>query len=162
MNARTLVDAPRGVRRYRLIPKCAKRGDVRTRWIAVAIVVVPLTLFAALTLVALEGREVVVLRTTDENGGVRQTRTWVADAEGVVWIEAANPARAFLRDLQAHPGVAMRRAGVEHRCRGVAMPNPEGHQHIRALLAQKYGWADCWIGFLTDTSGSLAVRLECG
>ena len=117
--------------------------------------------FTAVTLVALEGREVVVLRTFDEDGTPRQTRTWVADADGAVWIEAANPERPFLRDLQAHPDVELRRAGLAHGCRTFVMPNPDGHQHIRALLAQRYGWADRWIALLTDTSGSLAVRLEC-
>jgi hypothetical protein len=27
-------------------------------------------------------------------------------------------------------------------------------------LRRKYGWADVWIGMLTDTSESIAIRLE--
>lgn len=119
-------------------------------------------LFTAITLLALEGREVVVLRTFDAQGHPRETRTWIADADGYAWIEAANPERPFLLQLQANPEVELRRRGSLHHCRAVSSPNPEGHQRIRRLLAAKYGWADRWIGMLTDTSGSLAVRLECG
>ena len=38
-------------------------------------------------------------------------------------------------------------------------PNPQGHQQIRRLLAEKYGWRDLWVGLLTDTSGSLGIVL---
>ena len=118
-------------------------------------------LFTLVTLLALEGREVVVLRTFDAHGQARETRTWVADEDGYTWIEAANPERPFLLQLQANPEVELRRGGTLHHCRAGATPNPEGHQRIRRLLAAKYGWADDWVGLLTDTSGSLAVRLDC-
>ena len=113
------------------------------------------------TLLALEGREVVVIRTFGNAGTVRQTRTWVADDGDYTYVEAANPERPFLHDLIEHPDIEMRRNGAIHRCRARPLANPDGHVRIRRLLAQKYGWADWWIGRLTDTSGSLAVELEC-
>ena len=118
-------------------------------------------LFAAVTLVALEGGEVVVLRTVDEHGAQRDTRTWVADEAGAAWIEAANADRPFLRHLQATPDVQLHRAGVWRPCRGAEVSNPVGHERIRRLLAAKYGWKDRWIGLLADTSDSRAVRLDC-
>ena len=118
-------------------------------------------LFTAVTLLALEGREVVVLRTFDAHGEARETRTWVADEDGYTWIEAANLERPFLLQLQAKPEIELRRGGTLRHCHASTVPNPEGHQRIRRLLATKYGWADDWIALLTDTSGSLAVRLEC-
>ncbi len=118
-------------------------------------------LFAAITLVALEGREVVVLRTVDQQGNVRETRTWVADEDGHAWVEAANAERPFLRHVQANPTAEIKRGGAAHQCHAVAVANPEGHERIRRLLAEKYGWADRWIGLLTDTSGSLAIQLDC-
>ena len=39
------------------------------------------------------------------------------------------------------------------------VPEPGGHEHIRALLRQRYGWRDLWIAMLQDTSGSREVRL---
>ncbi len=117
--------------------------------------------FAAVTLIALEGREVVVLRTSAADGHVRKTRTWVADADGDMWIEAANPDRPFLHDLRGTPHLELQRGGHIYRCSAAVMPNPEGHERIRSLLAAKYGWADGWIGRLTDLSESLALRLDC-
>ncbi len=117
--------------------------------------------FATLTLLALEGREVVVIRTSRADAPMRKTRTWVADADGYMWIEAANPERPFLQDLRANPVAELERGEHLYRCTTALMPNPEGHERIRRLLAAKYGWADRWIGQLTDVSESLAVRLRC-
>ncbi len=116
--------------------------------------------FVAVTLDALEGREVVRLRTTMPEGGVRTTRTWVADADGAMWIEAANRERPFLLDLQSDPDVELVRDGRVLALRAVPVPGSPGHRKIRSLLAAKYGWADRWIGLLADTSQSVAVRLE--
>lgn len=123
--------------------------------------VVALGLFLAVTLVALEGREVVVVRTFDAAGSARETRTWVADADGAAWIEAANPERPFLRELRAKPEVELRREGVWRKCRADVRPNPEGHARIRALLRARYGWADRWVALLADTHASSGVRLVC-
>jgi len=117
--------------------------------------------FGAVTLVALEGHEVVVLQTVGLQGETRHTRTWVADDEGYTWIEAANAERPFLLQITANPDVQLERGGVLHPCRAIPAPNPAGHERIRRLLAQKYGWADRWVALLTDTSESIAVRLEC-
>jgi len=119
------------------------------------------SVLAAVTLVALEGHEVALLRTVDERGNVRSTRVWVADEDGYAWIEAANRNRPFLRDVHAIAEVGLRRGGTLRRCQAVVVPNPEGHERIRRLLAAKYGWADRWVGRLTDTSQSVAVRLQC-
>jgi hypothetical protein len=116
--------------------------------------------FSALTIYALEGREVVVLRTRGVDGSPRATRTWVADDGGAVWIEAAFPERPFFQQLRANPDVELERGGVMRRYRAVPVPNPAGHEHVRQLLAEKYGWADWWVGLLQDTSGSVGVRLE--
>jgi hypothetical protein len=114
------------------------------------------------TMVALEGQEVVVVRTRAADGRSHATRTWVADAEGVIWIEAANPERPFLHDLERRQEMDLERHGTVLRCRTAIMPNPAGHQRIRELLAARYGWADCWIGLIADTRRSVAVRLDCG
>jgi hypothetical protein len=118
-------------------------------------------LFVAVTLVALEGREVAVVRTRAVDGTERATRTWIADADGAAWIEAANPERPFLHDLERDPSLVLDRRGVPRTCRAAIQSNPDGHARIRRLLAEKYGWADCWIAMVADTERSLAVRLDC-
>ena len=117
--------------------------------------------FGAVTWIALEGQEVVVVRTRGADGRAHATRTWVADADGGTWIEAANPERPFFHDVQRTPELELERHGGVLRCRAVILPNPEGHQRIRGLLASRYGWADCWIGLIADTRRSVAVRLQC-
>jgi hypothetical protein len=115
-----------------------------------------------LTLLALEGGEVVIVRTRDTNGGVRETRTWIADRAGESWIEAASPMRPFFLDVLGTPDTELWRGGRWQHCRALVAANPEGHARVRSLLAQKYGWRDRWIGMLVDTSGSMALRLACG
>jgi hypothetical protein len=117
--------------------------------------------FAVTTLVALEGRDVVVLRTTASDGSTHETRTWIARDDGGWLVEAANEVRPFLHDVRARPAMELRRDGVAHRCVASPLPNPDGHRRIRGLLAEKYGWADCWIALVADTSQSVAVRLDC-
>lgn len=119
-----------------------------------------LVLFTAVTLIALEGSEVVVLRTYDAAGGGHDTRTWAADQLGAIWIEAANPDRVFLQRVRAQPRVALLRGGEWRRCTA-ELAGASGHARIRRLLGKKYGWRDRWIGLLVDTSRSVAVRLAC-
>ncbi len=135
--------------------------SMKRTWIVLGAVLGIAIMFAAVTLLALEGREVVVLRTLDAQSQARETRTWIADEDGYAWIEAATPERPFLLQIRTNPAVELRRGSSLQHCQAVALRNPEGHQRIRRLLATKYGWADRWVGLLTDTSGSLAVRLEC-
>lgn len=116
--------------------------------------------FAAVTLTALEGVEVVQLRTTMPDGGVRTTRTWVADADGAVWIEAATPERPFLLDLATSRDAELVRGGHAVPMRATVVPGDAGHRKIRDLLRARYGWADRWIGMLADTSRSVAIRLD--
>jgi hypothetical protein len=119
-----------------------------------------LVTFGLVTLAALEGGGVAILTTQGEQGD-RGTRTWVARAEGAFWIEAADETGPFLHDLRRDPGAVLRRAGRAYRCRAEVVPNPAGHRRIRGLLRERYGWRDRWVGWLTDTSGSRAIRLDC-
>ena len=118
-----------------------------------------LLLCAAVTLYALEGREVVVLRTSDDRGAPRETRVWIADEGDHAWIEAATPEREFYRDLLARPEAELIRGGSTSRVRAEPVPGPGPQQHLRALLRAKYGLADWWVGLLQDTSRSVAVRV---
>ena len=115
-----------------------------------------LLLFAAITLVALEGYEVGVLHTARG-----RTRLWpVEDETGTTWIEAGNRERPFFRDLLADADVELERGGVVRPYRAVPVDTRAAHDRVRRLLTAKYGFADRWIGLLFDTSQSVAIRLE--
>ena len=117
--------------------------------------------FALITAVALEGDEVGVLRTRggDAPDGIRYTRVWYAEDGARLWIESADHARPFLEDLRREPRIVLEHDGALRAYVAEVQPNPEGHQQIRRLLAEKYGWRDLWVGLLTDTSGSLGIVL---
>ncbi len=119
-----------------------------------------IAVIAGITFVATEGAEVVVLSTRGPNGTTRKTRVWVADLDGAAWVEAANPERDFYADLQRNPTVSMERNGETRPYIAKVFPGAEGNQRIRALLREKYGWADWWLQQLVDTSQSIAVRLD--
>jgi hypothetical protein len=118
-----------------------------------------LLLFGGVTLYALEGHEVVVLRTAGDGGTPRETRVWIVDDGDHAWIEAATPERDFYRDLLARPEAELIRAGATSRVRAEPGPGPQPHERLRALLRAKYGLADWWVGLLQDTSRSVAVRV---
>ena len=136
-------------------------GSVSAAGTAIALGTSTLLCLALVTLVALEGREVVTLLTSDAAGVPRETRTWIVEDDDAVLVEAAHAERPFFRHLLRSPEVEIRRGGRVSSCRATPLPNPEGHARVRHLLAEKYGWADWWIGLLTDTSASIAVRLTC-
>jgi hypothetical protein len=64
-------------------------------------------------------------------------------------------------DLRRRPSLVLVRRGVRHACTAAIAPNPAGHERIRHLLAERYGWADCWIALVADTHASLGIRLDC-
>jgi hypothetical protein len=127
--------------------------------IVAAVFLVALVL-GLVTLFAVEGQEVVVLRTKTPEGDVRRTRIWIAEEDDVVWIEAADPTRKFYADLRADPEAEIERGGEIHLYRATPQPGAEGHEKIRELLRRKYGWADRWVGAIVDTSNSVAIRLD--
>jgi hypothetical protein len=121
-----------------------------------AVVMAAALAFAGVTWWALEGGEVGILGTASG-----RIHVWpVDDDTGTTWIEAGNPERPFLRDVAADPTVELARDGVARRYRAEPIATPEAHDHIRALLRAKYGFADRWINLLVDTSRSVAVRLQ--
>lgn len=117
--------------------------------------------FGLVTWLALEGGGgVAVLETKAPGGTPRVTRVWVAENAGALWLEAPNPRRAWLRDVEMDPVVSLARDGKVLAYRAIPEPGPDGHRRIRSQLRERYGWRDAFVGWLTDTSESVAVRLE--
>ncbi len=129
---------------------------LRVALVALALVVVA---FIGVTWWALEASGVAVVETRAPDGSLRSTHVWFAEPEGELWLEAGTPTNGWYVDVQDDPRVSFRapeRSG-EYEARAVAEPG--AHGRIRALLREKYGLRDWWIGVLFDTSRSVAVRL---
>ena len=123
---------------------------------------VPLLGFALVTLLALEAGGVAVLRTERPDHSVRETHVWWVEHEGALWVEAATPERAWLAEALAAGVVDVERDGVREHMRVERASGADAHARVRALLREKYGLRDWWVGRLQDTSRSLAVLLRPG
>jgi hypothetical protein len=104
------------------------------------------------------GREVIVLRTQNEDGSWLETRLWIVDDGGVSWLHGDARSR-WERNLAARPVVEVTRAGETHRYRATQVPGP--HPKLHDLLRAKYGIADVWVRFVGgDRESATPVRLE--
>ena len=125
-----------------------------------ALLAAPLVAFALVTGLALEGREVVVLHTSDADGSERSTRAWIAeDGAGRLWLEANNDQSPWLLDVMTNGSIRVERAGKESSWRALPDPSPPAQARVRSLMAAKYGWADAWVGRFFGSPHSVAVRL---
>ena len=129
--------------------------------VAAGVAVALFGMAAAVTLIALEGGEVVVVRTFDAAGDAHDARVWIADDTDGTWIEVASKDKELYRRIVTEPRIeVVRRNGEASRYVAEPDASPAAHDRIRALLSEKYGWADAWVGMLVDTSQSVAVRLR--
>ena len=118
-----------------------------------------LLLVAGITIFAAESGEVVLLRTQGGDGQLRETRVWIIQSEGELWIEAATPDRPFLDDLNVDIKVEIARGDTASPYWALVGHRDIAHQFIREEMRARYGWADWWIGLLFDNSLSVAIRL---
>jgi hypothetical protein len=103
------------------------------------------------------GREVIVLRTQEPDGGWLETRLWIVDDGGVSWLHGADS--RWMHNLEARPTVEVERGGETHRYRAQPVPGP--HPKLHELLRAKYGVADRWVRFIgPDDESTTPVRLE--
>ena len=103
------------------------------------------------------GREVIVLRSEEPDGGSLETRLWIVDDGAVSWLHGADS--RWMQNLRARPIVEIVRAGETHRYRATRVPGP--HARVHELLRAKYGVADRWVRFVgPDGESTAPVRLE--
>ena len=127
--------------------------------IALFVVLLDLLALVGFTYWALESDGVAVVETAKADGSVRSTHVWFATTDGALWLEAGKPENGWFQDVQREPHLWLTRDGQRERFLAEPLPNPEGHERVRAMLREKYGLRDRWIAFLFDTSRSVAVRL---
>ncbi|RIL06467.1 MAG: hypothetical protein DCC71_06580 [Proteobacteria bacterium] len=111
-----------------------------------------------LEMIAAESGEVVVLRTTGDDGQPRETRLWVVDESGRQWLRAGSPQSSWLLDIQREPAVEMERNG--HTAPYTAVPDVSARQRLNVLFALKYGWADDYIAMLFGREDATPIRLD--
>jgi hypothetical protein len=112
----------------------------------------------ALQSYASESGEVLVIHTVDEVGVPTDTRLWVVDEVGHAWIRAGSPTAGWFKRLQAQPYIEVIRDGRSLAV--IAVPVPEAKERVNALMAEKYGWADKFIGFFFSRDKATPIRLD--
>jgi hypothetical protein len=123
------------------------------------LLLVALPVFFALSILAVSefGGEVVTLYTRDPGGTESRTSLWVVDYEGSQYLRAGNRDSTWFERLRRAPEVRVERGGKTATYQ--AQPSPELTAKIDALMAEKYGLADRYIGLIRDPAKSMAVKL---
>ncbi len=122
-----------------------------------ALVALVLVVFG-LQYVASESGEVATIRTVDADGTPLETRIWVVDHEGAQWIRTGNAASKWMARVKASPEVEVVRNGASATYRPVLVP--EARETVNGLMAEKYGWADAYIGMMFPRDDAQIVRLD--
>jgi len=114
----------------------------------------------AITYLALEGGDVGVLKTHEVPNSTTETHVWYAESGGSLWIEAATPDRPWLGHIRRNSEVELELDGTETVWNAAPVEDDEARENVRALMREKYGWADWWVGLFQDTSEAVAIRLD--
>jgi hypothetical protein len=81
-----------------------------------------------------------VLRTTDEEGGVHETRLAVFEDEGgAIWVQSGHHFRGWYERVKRNSDVEFVRNGVANAYRAVPLETPEAKEHVRALIKEQVG-----------------------
>ena len=113
----------------------------------VAVAAASLLFFAALFfasfIVVGETGEVIVLYSSDR-GEWAETRLWVVDDGGALWIRSGSPDRGWARRATAEPAVELERSGERRPYAATAIRTAEARERVDRLMREKYGLADRW------------------
>lgn len=111
---------------------------------------------------ALESSGVAVVGTRAEDGSLRSTHVWFVETgepDAELWLEAGTPTNPWFLDVQRDPALTFEAGRRSGRYVARPVPGADAQRRVRALLREKYGFRDWWVGWLVDTSRSVAVRL---
>lgn len=111
----------------------------------------------ALEIIASESGEVIVLTTQDANGATAETRLWVVEHEGDMWLRAGSPNSGWYKRLLTSAEIGIQR-GAES-LDASAEPNVAARDVVNRLMNDKYGWADSYIGLLFGRDDAIPIRL---
>ena len=125
--------------------------------IALGIVVALVAAMGVGQLLASESGEVVLLTTKDTAREPVQTRVWIVEYDGGVWLRSGQPGSAWHQRLENDPEVEVERGGVTIAYQ--AEPRPDARDAINGLMRKKYAWADWYIDALFDVSDAVPIQL---
>ena len=129
--------------------------------LAVRLIGALLTLVVALfvgQILASESGEVVTITTTDATGAQHETHLWIVDSDGHAWLRSGSPKSGWYARLRETPTLELERSGVRAEFTVTAVPAKR--EEVNALMHEKYGWADAYVGFFISRADSVPIRLD--
>jgi hypothetical protein len=115
--------------------------------------------FIAITWWALESDGVAIVETRATDDSTRSTHVWYASRGDELWLEAGTPENPWFVDVRRDPTLTFIAENRSSQFLARPVTDASGHDEIRSMLREKYGFRDWWVGLLVDTSKSIAVRL---
>jgi hypothetical protein len=100
----------------------------------------------------------VVVTTVDAAGEAVETRLWIVDYQDSGWLRAGTPGAGWFARLQANPNVSVERGATVADY--TAVPVAEEIVAVNALMMDKYGWAESYIGLFFSRAESVPIRLD--
>ena len=104
--------------------------------------------------------EVAVLVTRDADGGTHETKLWVVEDGGNLWLRSGSPTSAWLARLRSSPDIELERAGQRRSYHAVPVETPEAIARVNEKMAEKYGASETLVGLCSDRSKSIAIRVD--
>jgi len=127
--------------------------------LSVAILGAVVLCFAAITYIALESDDVIVVETIDHSdGGIRRTHIWHVSENDQLILEAGNPMNPWVRDVELQPDVRIVGDNLDGEYRLNITRDSARHKQVRSLMERKYGWRDVWVSMLFDSSNSMLLE----
>ncbi|MBW2244937.1 MAG: DUF2255 family protein [Deltaproteobacteria bacterium] len=111
---------------------------------------------------ASESGEVLVLETLDAEGQPQETRIWVVEDAGAIWVRGGEDSGWVQRLLQ-NAEIRAERSDAQAAYLAVPVRDPATRDRVNSLMREKYGFADRFIAISlgdTDRAGALPIRLD--
>jgi hypothetical protein len=121
--------------------------------------VIVIVLYFGLVAVLSELNEVVVLRISDGED-THETRLWIVEGRSRLWLRAGSPSSGWVKRLYRNPHVEVEQDGETEAYTAAMIDDPEIQAWVNDRMARKYGFADWLIGFSSDRSQSIPIRLD--
>jgi len=103
--------------------------------------------------------EVVVLRTTDHEEHVHDTKLWIVDHEGRPWVRGIRPTLRWIDRIRANPRVELVRNGETTAYTASIIETDGEKRAIDQAIAAKYGWLDS-LYELVVPHDTIPIRLD--
>jgi hypothetical protein len=104
--------------------------------------------------------DTIQIRTTDEEGALRERTVWLVVIDGQAYVRAGGTSR-WDSNVDAAPDVEVQIGGIWFALRATRVPEGPTTEAVVAAMREKYGWSDALIGLVRGIGASPRIlRLD--